>query len=119
MLENINSIAFLFASQAIVFAILSFIFFIYFRVYSRRYVKCWLFSFTALSGYYFSSALLHNDNSYLFVSNYLQLFYTQVQQSTLYLFLVFFYSVYIMQKNKKNPNVPLTLSLLPPPLLLA
>lgn len=104
MLENINSIAFLFASQAVVFAILSFIFFIYFRVYSRRYVKCWLFSFLALSSYYLSSALLHGDNSYLFVSNYLQLFYTQVQQSASYLFLVFFLFGLYNAKKQKEPS---------------
>ncbi|MDP7592465.1 MAG: bifunctional diguanylate cyclase/phosphodiesterase [Litorilituus sp.] len=102
MLENINSIAFVFASQAIVFAILSFIFFIYYQVYRRKYVQYWLFSFIALTGYYLSNAFLHGNNSYLFATNYLQLFYAQVQQSSLYLFLVFFlFGVYTAKKQKK------------------
>lgn len=88
MLENLDSVAFLFATQAIVFTVLSFVFFMYFRAFSRDYVKCWLFSLVALACYYASSALLQGNSNYSFVS-YTQLFYAQLQQAAFYLFLAF------------------------------
>jgi len=87
MLGNLDSIAFLFATQAVVFAILSFIFFVYFRALSSEYVKYWLFCLVALTCYYTSSAMLTNHGTYM-VSDYLQLFYGQTQKVAFYLFLV-------------------------------
>jgi diguanylate cyclase (GGDEF)-like protein len=88
MFSNIDSLAFLFATQAIVFAILSFIFFMYFRAFNREYVKYWLLSLACLSCYYVSSALLDSSGTYK-VTSYTQLFYGQIQQVGLYLFLTF------------------------------
>jgi len=88
MFANIESLAFLFATQAIVFAILSFVFFMYFRAFNREYVRYWLFSLISLSCYYASSAVLDSAGTYQ-VSGYLQLFYGQVQQVGSYLFVAF------------------------------
>jgi len=88
MFANVDSIAFLFATQAIVFAILSFIFFMYFRAFTREYVKYWFYSLISLSCYYASSALLSSSVTHSY-SGYLQLFYGQIQQVSYYLFLVF------------------------------
>lgn len=107
MLENLDSIAFLFATQAIVFGILSFVFFMYFRAFSRSYVKYWMFSLMALSCYYASSAMLQDNSSY-FITSYVQLFYAQVQQSSCYLFLVFFLLGLYCAKKQQQANVTVT-----------
>ena len=88
MFENIDSLAFLFTTHAIVFAILAFVFFMYFRAFNREYVKYWLFCLLSLSSFYVGSSLLDNSGTYQ-ASSYLQLFYGQVQQVGLYLFLTF------------------------------
>jgi len=88
MLVSTDSFTFLFAMQAIVFAILSLVFLVYFRSFKREYVKCWLFSLVALSGYYVLSAALPITDIYI-KNNSLLLFYEQVQQTALYLFLAF------------------------------
>ncbi len=88
MLVSTDSFTFLFAMQAIVFAILSLVFLVYFRSFQREYIKYWLFSLVSLSGYYAISALLPITDIYI-NNNNLLLFYEQIQQTTLYLFLVF------------------------------
>ena len=112
MFGNLDSIAFLFATQAVIFTVLSFIFFIYFRAFSREYVKYWLLCLIALTCYYTSSAMLPNYGTYM-VSNYLQLFYGQTQQVSHYLFLACLllglYSAKV-QKSPLNSVVVLSLS---------
>lgn len=103
MLASVNSIAFLFATQAIVFAVLSFVFFMYARTYNREYAKYWLFCLVSLSGYYASSAMLPSSGISI-VSSYLQLFYSQIKQVAFYLFLVFFLFGLYSAKRKKNPE---------------
>jgi len=103
MFANIDSLAFLFATQAIVFAILSFVFFMYFRAFNREYVKYWLFSLVSLSCYYASRAMLDGSGTYE-VSSYLQLFYEQVQQVGLYLFLVFLLIGLYSAKVRRQPQ---------------
>lgn len=111
MLEEIDSIAFLFVTQAIVFAILSFVFYMYFRAFSRDYVKNWMFSLIALSCYYATSALLHGNNNYFFTS-YSQLFYAQLQQASFYLFLAFLLiGLYTAKKQKTVEPTILFMSL--------
>ena len=88
MLVSTDTFTFLFATQAIVFAILSFVFFMYFKAFHREYVKYWLFSLISLSCYYACSAVLDTDIISK-VSVYLRLLYEQLQQIGLYLFLVF------------------------------
>jgi len=88
MFATVDSIAFLFATQASVFAVLSFVFFMYFRAFTREYVKYWFYSLIALTSYYASSAMLPNSGMHPY-NDYLQLFYGQVQQVSAYLFIVF------------------------------
>ncbi len=49
MIENFEATGLLFLTQAMVFSALSFIFFMYFRTFSRQYVKYWLISLISLS----------------------------------------------------------------------
>ncbi len=51
VLGNLDFIASLFATQTIILAILSIIFFMCFCAFNRDYVKYWLFSLIALSCY--------------------------------------------------------------------
>jgi diguanylate cyclase (GGDEF)-like protein len=88
MLVNTNSFAFLFATQAIVFALLSFVFFMYFRAFQLKYIKYWLFSLVSLSFYYASTAALGITETYKLIG-YSNLIYEQIQQVALYLFLFF------------------------------
>jgi len=88
MIVSTDSFTFLFAMQAIVFAILSLIFLLYFRFLQREYIKYWLLSLVSLSGYYAISALIPITDIYI-NNNNLLLVYEQIQQTTLYLFLVF------------------------------
>jgi len=108
MLENLDSIAFLFTTQAIVFAILSFVFFMYFRAFSRDYVKYWLFSLSALSCYYASGAMLQGNDSDFF-TRAIALFYAQVQQSAFYLFLVLLLLGLYSAKKQKQVNVTVSI----------
>lgn len=108
MLENLDSIAFLFATQAIIFAILSLVFFMYFRAFSRNYVKYWLFSIMALSCYYASSAILQNNDNDAF-THAIALFYLQVQQSASYLFLVLLLLGIYCAKKQKTMNVTVSI----------
>jgi len=103
MFVNVDPSTFLFATQAIVFAILSFVFFMYFRAFNREYVKYWLFSLVSLSCYYASSAVLGSPGTYEISSN-LQLFYGQVQQVGLYLFLAFLLVGLYSAKVRKKPT---------------
>jgi diguanylate cyclase (GGDEF)-like protein len=103
MFANVDSIAFLFATQAIVFALLSFILLMYFRAFNREFAKYWLFSLVALSCYYASSAVLPSSGAYK-VSSYLQLIYGQIQQVSHYLFLAFFLFGLYCAKTKRTPE---------------
>jgi len=103
MFENVDSVAYLFATQAIVFAVLSFVFFMYFRAFARDYVKYWLYSVIALSCYYASSAMLSNSVTHHY-NSYLQLFYGQIQQVGFYLFLAFLLFGLYSAKVKKLPT---------------
>lgn len=103
MPESEGSIAFLFATQAMVFAILSYILFIYFRSFTRIHVKYWLYSLIFLSCYFASSAMLSNSEGYSY-SGYLQLLYGQIQQVGLYLFLVFLLFGFYCAKLNKQPT---------------
>jgi len=104
MLVNTGSFAFLFATQAMVFAMLSFVFFMYFRSVQLKYVKYWLFSLISLSFYYASGAALEVSEIYNLIG-YRHLFYEQIQQVALYIFLTFLllgvYSVKVKTHNKR------------------
>ncbi|GAA6172487.1 hypothetical protein NBRC116592_21570 [Colwellia sp. KU-HH00111] len=103
MFASVDPVAFLFATQAIVFAVLSFVFFMYARAYHREYAKYWLLSLTALSGYFASGAMLPST-TISSVSSYFQLFYLQFQQVSFYLFLVFFLFGLYCAKSGKHPK---------------
>lgn len=86
MFGNVDPTAFLLSIQAGIFAVLSFIFLIYLRLYNREYVKYWFLCILALTCFYISSAIL-SAYSTKTVSDYLLLFFGSIQQTTSYLFL--------------------------------
>ena len=57
MIEYATPHIFLFATQAVAFLVLSFVFFMYYRTFSRQYVQYWLFSLLALTANYFIKAI--------------------------------------------------------------
>ena len=105
MPTDVDSIAFLFAIQAIVFAMLSCAVFMYFKAYNRFYVKYWLFSLVSLTLFYASSAFLPFDinQPVARVFTHSQLVFGQIQQVGLYLFLVFFLTGIYSAVAKKEP----------------
>lgn len=103
MFVKLDSLAFLFATQAIVFALLSFIFFMYFRSFHRKYMKFWLYSLVSLSCYYASSAMVGNSEINK-TSTYLQLVVEQIQQVGLYLFLTFLLLGLYSAKRREQPT---------------
>ena len=110
MLLQFDSLAFLFATQAIIFAFLAFIFFMHFKSFQREYTKYWLFSLLSLSGYYAVNVLLI-DQQDLELNSIVQLFYEPIQHLGSYLFLTFLllglYSA--TEKNKPSKKFALTL----------
>lgn len=110
MLLQFDSLAFLFATQAIIFAFLAFIFFMHFKSFQREYTKYWLFSLLSLSGYYAVNVLLI-DQQDLQLNSIVQLFYEPIQHLGSYLFLTFLllglYSA--TEKNKPSKKFALTL----------
>lgn len=103
MFANVDSIYFLFATQAIVFAVLSFFLLKYYQAFKREYVKYWFLSIASLTCYYASSAALPNLGIYK-IEGYLYLFYAQVQQVSFYLFLVFLLVGLYSAKVKSSPS---------------
>lgn len=80
MIEYIAPRTFLFATQAVAFSVLLFVFIIYYRTFFRKYVKYWLISVAALSLSYFikaflpyTSAQFESDSGILIVELFLQI----------------------------------------------
>lgn len=57
MIEHAIPHTFLFAMQVVAFSVLSFVFFMYYRTFSRQYVQYWLFSLLALTLSYLIKAI--------------------------------------------------------------
>ena len=78
-MEYITPRTFLFATQAVVFSVLLFVFIVYYRTFFRKYVLYWLVSIGMLSFSYlikallpYTSANLANSNWYYFAEFILQ-----------------------------------------------
>jgi diguanylate cyclase (GGDEF)-like protein len=101
MIEYITPRTFLFSTQTVVFSVLIFVFYIFYRTFSRKYVKYWLMSLGALNFSYliksfvpYSSRNVSSDSWQVFAELLLQ-----ICQYSFLIFLVF--GVYIAKKNKE------------------
>jgi len=86
MTEQIFAHSFLFSVEAVVFGILTFLLWMYYRGFSRQYVKFWAFSLLALTFNQIAFAL----QTYGFaqpINSPIQIFYEVVKQVTLFLHL--------------------------------
>jgi len=64
MTEYITAKTFLFITQAMVFSVLFFVFYVYYQTFLRKYVKYWLVSIGALSVSYLIKSLISYSSSY-------------------------------------------------------
>ncbi len=100
MIESLEARALLFLTQSMTFSVLSFIFFMYFRIFSRPYVKYWLFSLLALTfaslfkGITFTNIAFHND----FLGQFFPVVAAQLLYYLSLLFLLF--GIYNVKTNK-------------------
>jgi len=88
MIDYIAPQTFLFSTQAVVFSMLLFVFYIYYKTFLRKYVKYWLVSIGALSFSYLLKSFSPFVSSY-FLNNYGQVFVELLLQISLYSFLLF------------------------------
>ncbi len=92
MIEYALPHTFLFAMQAVAFLVLSFVFFMYYRTFSRKYVQYWLFSLLALTFNYAIKAITFYTDITLsqnITATYWQFFPELLQQISQYLVLLF------------------------------
>ena len=104
MIEYITPRTFLFATQAVVFSVLLFVFIVYYRTFFRKYVLYWLVSIGMLSFSYLIKALLPYTSANLANSNwyYIAEFILQTCQYAFLLFLLL--GVYNAKTNKVIPK---------------
>ncbi|MBU2893588.1 EAL domain-containing protein [Colwellia sp. D2M02] len=100
MIEHLTERTFLFTTQAVVFSILSFVFFMYYRTFKRQYVGYWLISLVSLTATYFLKAIV------LHMPHTLEVDVELVIIETLHLSLLFSFLFYLTlgvlsAKNKK------------------
>jgi len=88
MIDYIAPRTFLFTTQAVVFSMLLFVFFIYYKTFLRKYVKYWLVSIAALSFSYLLKSFLPYIGNH-FSNDYLQVLLELMLQVSLYSFLIF------------------------------
>jgi len=104
MIEYITPRTFLFSTQAVVFSVLLFIFYVYYRTFLRKYVKYWLVSIGALCCSYFIKSVVPYSFSH-FSTDYWQVLtelLLQVCQYTSLLFLIL--GVYNAKTHKEIPK---------------
>ena len=104
MIEYITPRTFLFSTQAVVFSVLLFIFYVYYRTFLRKYVKYWLVSIGALCCSYFIKSVVPYSFSH-FSTDYWQVLtelLLQVFQYTSLLFLIL--GVYNAKTHKEIPK---------------
>lgn len=91
MIEYITPRTFLFSTQAVVFSVLLFVFYIYYRTFFRQYVKYWLVSIGALSLSYFIKSFVPYSSSNFSTDSWSVLveLLLQICQYSFLLFLVF------------------------------
>jgi diguanylate cyclase (GGDEF)-like protein len=100
MTEYITAKTFLFTTQAMVFLVLFFVFYVYYQTFLRKYVKYWLVSIGALSVSYLIKSLIPYSSSYS-SSGYWQVFAELLLQTCQYLFVFFLVLGVINAKNNK------------------
>jgi diguanylate cyclase (GGDEF)-like protein len=88
MTNNLFNNQFIFSIEAIVFGLLSFFLWMYYRGFGRQYVKFWTFSCLSLSIHYLSFSFLP-DNAISTPYSSLQLFLLFTEQASNYLFILF------------------------------
>lgn len=92
---------FLYSTEAIVFAVLTFLLWMFYRGFGRQYVKLWTLSLSALSVNQITLAI-QSYKSLELATQPDMIFYQWLQQSSSYLFLVFFFIGIISAKTQKR-----------------
>jgi hypothetical protein len=105
MIEYLTPRTFLFITQAILFSVLLFVFYIYYRTFLRKYLKYWLVSIGALSlGYFIKSVLPFIQGE--FTSANWKITAETFLQAVQYLFILFLvFGVYNAKTNQAVPKV--------------
>ena len=104
MIEYITPRTFLFSTQAVVFSVLLFVFYTYYRTFLRKYVKYWLVSIGALCLSYFIKSIVPYSSSHL-SSDYWLILAELLLQVCQYSFLIFLgCGVFNAKANKEIPK---------------
>lgn len=104
MIEYITPRTSLFSTQAVVFSVLLFVFYTYYRTFLRKYVKYWLVSIGALCFSYFIKSVVPYSSSHL-SGDYWLILAGLLLQICQYSFLVFLgCGVFNAKKNKEVPK---------------
>jgi diguanylate cyclase (GGDEF)-like protein len=105
MIEYLTPRTFLFITQAILFSVLLFVFYIYYRTFLRKYLKYWLVSIGVLSlGYFIKSVLPFIQGE--FSSDNWKITAEMFLQAVQYLFILFLvFGVYNAKTNQAIPKV--------------
>lgn len=104
MIEYITQRTFLFSTQFVVFSMLLFVFYTYYRTFLRKYVKYWLVSIGALCCSYLVKSVVPYSSSH-FSNDYLLVVAELLQQICQYLFLVYLvFGIVNAKTNKELPN---------------
>ncbi|KGJ91120.1 putative bifunctional diguanylate cyclase/phosphodiesterase [Colwellia psychrerythraea] len=99
MIEYFKPQTFLYATQAVAFSVLLFVFVAYYQTFFRKYVKYWLVCITALTVSYFIKAVSPSiTGNWLLIAEFIQ----QVCQYYFLFFLIL--GVYNAKKNKEIPK---------------
>lgn len=88
LLENTYALGFFFTFQALMFTLVSFVLHAYFQGFGRRYVKLWAIAFASYSVHFYGSAIQQFFSFYPEAS-WFRLSVTVIEQSGLYLYLLF------------------------------
>jgi diguanylate cyclase (GGDEF)-like protein len=104
MIEYITPRTFLFSTQAVVFSVLFFVFYSYYRTFLRKYVKYWLVSIGALCLSYAIKSVIPYSSSHL-SSDYWLMTAELLLKICQYIFLIFLgFGVYNAKTNKEIPK---------------
>lgn len=107
MYDYITPLSFLFLTQAIVFFVLLYFFYTYYRAFPRRYVKYWLVSIGALCCSYLIKSVIPYANSH-FLSYYWHILAELSLQICQYIFLIFLAFGVVKAQSTKIPKQIIT-----------
>ncbi len=107
IIEFVPPRTFLFATQAVAFSVLLFVFYVYYKTFLRKYVKYWSMSIAALSLAYLLKSLLTYTKNQSSGDNW-QAFFELLLQVCQYSFLIFLVFGVLNAKTNKAISKKLT-----------